>query len=68
MLYLPLFAATAAGIGAGLVQPAARRRSLAVAAPRIARRLAAFACLGFGTVTIAAAALVGRSNLVLPHG
>jgi hypothetical protein len=67
-LYLPLFAATAAGLGAGLAQPAAQHRSLAVAAPRIARRLAAFACLGFGVVMVAAAAMIVHSNLVLLDG
>jgi hypothetical protein len=66
-LYVPLFAATAAGFGTGLVQPAARHRSLATAAPRIARRLAAFACLGFSIVTLAAAAMIVHSNLVLLH-
>lgn len=63
-LYIPLLAATAAGLGTGLVQPAARHRSRAAAAPRIARRLAAFACAGFGTVALVAAGLMARSNLV----
>lgn len=66
-LYVPLLAATAAGLGTGLVQPAARHRSLAAAAPRIARRLAAFAGAGFSTVALVAAVLMARSNLVLPH-
>ena len=64
-LYLPLFAATAAGLGVGAVQPFARIASLAPVVPELARRLSRFAAAGFGTFTIVATAMILRSNLIL---
>lgn len=68
LLYLPLFAATAAGIGAGILQPFVHRSSLAVPATTTAARLAAYAAIGFGIFAAIATAMVLRSNLILLGG
>ncbi|MFZ2161402.1 MAG: hypothetical protein WAW02_04210 [Sideroxyarcus sp.] len=64
-LYLPLFAATAAGLGVGAIQPFARVSSLAVIVPQMSRRLAWIAALGFVLFTAVATFMVANSNLIL---
>jgi hypothetical protein len=64
-LYLPLFAATAAGLGVGAIQPFARVSSLAVIVPQMSRRLAWIAALGFAFFTAVATFMVADSNLIL---
>lgn len=65
LLYLPLFAAAAAGLGAGVLQAFVRKRSLAVPATRVARKLAGFAATSFALFSAIATVMVLRSNLVL---
>ncbi|MBI5890914.1 MAG: hypothetical protein HZB47_09580 [Nitrosomonadales bacterium] len=64
-LYLPLFAATAAGLSVGTIQPFARVPSLAAIVPQIARRLAWVAALGFALFAAVATFMVAHSNLIL---
>lgn len=64
-LYLPLFAATAAGLGVGAIQPFARVPSLAAIVPQMSRRLAWIAVLGFALFTAVATFMVANSNLIL---
>lgn len=64
-LYLPLFAATAAGLGVGALQPFARVPSLAAVVPQMSRRLAWIAALGFALFTAVATFMVADSNLIL---
>jgi hypothetical protein len=64
-LYLPLFAATAAGLGVGAIQPFARVSSLAVIVPQVSRRLGWVAALGFILFTAVATYMVATSNLIL---
>ncbi len=64
-LYIPLFAATACGIGAGIAQRCADRASLAEAAQRTARCLAGWSLAGFAAFAIVAVCLVARSHLIL---
>jgi hypothetical protein len=64
-LYLPLFAATAAGLGVGVIQPFARVSSLAVIVPQVSRRLGWVAALGFILFTAVATYMVATSNLIL---
>jgi hypothetical protein len=64
-LYLPLFAATAAGLGVGALQPFARVPSLAAVVPQMSRRLAWVAALGFAFFTAVATYMVATSNLML---
>ncbi len=65
-LYLPLFAATAAGLGVGALGWAARRApELRVVAPALARRLALLAAAGFGLFALLVLGAVWRSNLIL---
>ncbi|MFH0934333.1 MAG: hypothetical protein V1879_03950 [Pseudomonadota bacterium] len=64
-LYLPLFAATAAGLGVGAIQPFARVPSLAAIVPQISRRLAWIAALGFALFAAVATFMVADSNLIL---
>ena len=65
LLYLPLFVATAAGLGAGVLQAFVRRPSLALAATDTAARLAILAAAGFAGFAAIATVMVLRSNLVL---
>lgn len=65
LLYVPLFAATAAGIGAGVLQPFVGRPSLAGPATATAARLARLAAIGFALTVGVATAMVSRSNLIL---
>ncbi|MCX7142671.1 MAG: hypothetical protein NT123_16705 [Proteobacteria bacterium] len=64
-LYLPLFAATAASIGAGAVQPFAHVASLREVVPAVSARLAALAAAGFALFAAIATFMVLRSNLIL---
>ncbi|WP_306607837.1 hypothetical protein [Azonexus sp.] len=64
-LYLPLFAATAAGLGAGAIQPFARVASLREVIPRVSARLAALTAAGFLLFTAIATWFVLASNLIL---
>lgn len=64
-LYLPLFAATAAGLGAGAIQPFARVASLREVIPRVSGRLAALTATGFLLFTAIATWFVLSSNLIL---
>lgn len=64
-LYLPLFAATAAGLGAGAVQPFARVASLTAIVPQVARRLASLAAALFALFTLVSGFMVWQSNLIL---
>lgn len=65
VLYLPLFAATAAGFGAGAIQPFARVPSLARVIPFVSRRLAALTAGGFIVFTMVATGFVVNSKLIL---
>lgn len=67
-LYVPLFVATAAGLGVGAIQPFARVASLVEIVPRIARRLSCLAAIGFAVVAAVATLMVARSNLILLEG
>ncbi len=64
-LYLPLFAATAAGLGAGAIQPFARVASLRAIVPRVSARLAILTATGFLLFTVVATGFVLASNLIL---
>jgi hypothetical protein len=64
-LYLPLFAATAAGLAVGAIQPFARVPSLVTIVPQMSRRLAWVAVLGFVFFTAVATFMVADSNLIL---
>lgn len=64
-LYVPLFAATAAGLGVGAIQPFARVPSLVAIVPELSRRLSWIAALGFVIFTAVATLMVANSNLIL---
>ncbi len=64
-LYVPLFAATAAGIGAGAVQPFRNIASLREVIPQVSARLAVVAAAGFLIFAVIATVFVARSNLIL---
>lgn len=64
-LYVPLFAATAAGLAVGAIQPFRGVPSLAGRAPVVVSRLSWVAALGFLTFFLIALALIGRSHLML---
>lgn len=64
-LYLPLFAATAASLGVGAVQPFARIASLRAIVPQAARRLAMAAALLFALFAAVSAVMILNSNLIL---
>ena len=68
LLYVPLFAATAAGIGAGAVQPFRRIESLRSVVPAVSARLASVASAGFLMFAAIATFMVARSNLLLLEG
>lgn len=65
LLYLPLFAATAAGLGAGVIAPFRHIASLHTVLPGEIRRLTLFALLSFGLFYGLATWLILRSNLIL---
>jgi hypothetical protein len=64
-IYIPLFAATAAGLAAGVVQAVARASSVRDIGRVVCGRLAWVSAAGFIMVTIVASIFVLRSNLVL---
>ena len=64
-LYLPLFTATAAGLGAGALQPFARVRSLASVIPGVSARLAGVAAVGYSLFIAVATYFVLASKLIL---
>ena len=64
-LYVPLFAATAAGLGAGAVQPFRNIASLREVIPQVSARLAVVAAAGFLIFAVIATVFVARSNLIL---
>ncbi len=64
-LYLPLFIATAAGLGAGAMQPFARIASLCHVLPRVSARLAGLAAAGYTAFALLATWFVLHSNLIL---
>jgi hypothetical protein len=64
-LYLPLFVATAAGLGAGAMQPFARVVSLRHIIPKASARLAGLAAGGYILFTLVATYFVIASNLIL---
>ena len=64
-LYIPLFSATAAGFGAGMIALFRRVPSLRAVAPGEARRLTWLALAGFGLFYGLATWLMARSNLIL---
>jgi hypothetical protein len=64
-LYLPLFSATATGLGAGVIAPFRHIASLQTVIPGEVRRLAGLALLGFGLFYGLATWLMARSNLIL---
>ena len=64
-LYLPLFAGTAAGLGAGALQAFARVPSLGRIVPRVSRRLAGLSAAGYLLFTALATYFVLASNLIL---
>ena len=65
LLYLPLFAATAAGLGAALVSQFAHRQGLEVLAGVHSARLARIAALGFVLYLLVASAMILGSRLIL---
>lgn len=65
VLYLPLFAATACGISAGVIAPFRRIASLQLVIPSTVRQLTRLALIGFGSFYALATWLVLRSHLVL---
>ncbi|MEW5781351.1 MAG: hypothetical protein ACOY6N_13515 [Pseudomonadota bacterium] len=64
-LYIPLFAATAAGMGAGSLRFFSRRPSLARVIPNLTARLATVAAFGYALFLLVASFMIWRSNLVL---
>ena len=64
-LYVPLFIATACGLGTGAVQPFARVPSLHVIVPRVSGRLAGVAAAGFALFLSIAFFMILHSNLIL---
>ena len=64
-LYLPLFMATAAGLGAGAIAPFRRIASLQEVIPREIHRLIWLALVGFGLFYGLGTWLILRSNLIL---
>lgn len=64
-LYVPLFAATALALGAGMLEPAARIPSLAAALPARLRHAATLALAGYAVFGAVCVAIIARSNLIL---
>ncbi|MCK6409259.1 hypothetical protein [Thauera sp.] len=65
LLYLPLFAAAAAGLAAGVLSLFGGRPNLATLAPQASARLAGIAAAGFALFVLGASVMVLRSNLIL---
>jgi hypothetical protein len=64
-LYLPLFAATAAGLAAGAVQPFARIASLRDVIPQFSQRMAVVAANAYALTVGIAVLLIWKSRLIL---
>ena len=64
-LYVPLFVATAAGLGAGAIQPFSRVSSLRHVFPRLLSRLAGVAAAGYSLFTVVSCVMILKSNLIL---
>lgn len=64
-VYIPLFAATAAGLSVGAIQPFRRIASLAAVVPAVAARLAIVASWGFLIFAVLASAMILNSKLML---
>lgn len=64
-LYLPLFAATAAGMSAGVLRIFAGRPSLAEVVPALTGKLAGVAAIGYALFALIASFMIWRSNLIL---
>jgi len=64
-LYIPLFAATAAGMSAGVLRVFARRPSLAQVVPALSARLASIAASSFVLFALIASFMIWQSNLIL---
>lgn len=64
-LYIPLFLATACGLGAGAIQPFAAIASLREVIPRVSARLASVTAAGFLLFTLVATWFVWSSKLIL---
>jgi hypothetical protein len=64
-LYLPLFAAAAAGMSAGVLRIFACRPSLTNVVPELTGRLAGIATIGYGLFVLIASFMIWRSNLIL---
>ena len=67
-LYLPLFIATAAGLGVGAMQPFARIPSLERIIPAVGKRLATVAAAMFIVVAAVASLMILNSRLILLDG
>ena len=64
-MFIQLFFASAAGLGAGAMQPFAGRPSLATIVPRVSARLAKLAAAGFLLFTALSTWFILASNLIL---
>jgi hypothetical protein len=64
-LYLPLFAAAAAGMSVGVLRAFAHRPSLANVVPELTGRLAGVAAIGYTLFALVASFMIWQSNLVL---
>jgi hypothetical protein len=64
-LYLPLFAAAAAGMSAGVLRIFSRWPSLEIVVPKLTGRLAGIAAIGYGLFALIASIMIWRSNLIL---
>ncbi|MDP1526546.1 MAG: hypothetical protein Q8M20_12105 [Rhodocyclaceae bacterium] len=64
-LYLPLFAAAAAGMSAGVLRIFSGRPSLANVVPALTGRLAGIAAIGNVLFALIASVMIWRSNLIL---
>jgi hypothetical protein len=64
-LYIPLFAAAAAGMSAGVLRVFAGRPSLAQVVPALTGRLAGVAAIGYALFALIASFMIWQSNLIL---
>jgi hypothetical protein len=64
-LYVPLFAATAAGLSAGVLRLFANRPSLAQVIPPLTGKLAGIAAAGYTLFVLIASWMIWSSNLIL---
>lgn len=64
-LYLPLFAASACGVGVGVLAPFSARPGLRAVMPALCARLAGWAAAGFALFLVLATLMIQSSNLIL---